>query len=192
MKMNIPSGIIDGNAEFAAIENFEIIGTVSGNIYTSFADIPVYFKDLEEEAIPENDRNIIEKRLIELQIPISRDEILKRWIWCTQGAYDGNPDLNIITGKVTQEVRLHCPFGQCYYGKSFCQRCISPLSIQETQITALIAAGLTDKQIAEQLNLSVYTITTHRRNIQDKLSSKLDRTVNAATIATFANKHGLI
>lgn len=43
------------------------------------------------------------------------------------------------------------------------------LSNREKEIVALVAKGLTNKEIANQLFLSVHTVTTHRRNIASKL-----------------------
>jgi len=44
----------------------------------------------------------------------------------------------------------------------------SQLSSRETEIIQLIAAGMTNKEIAEKLFLSIHTIKTHRKNIIKK------------------------
>ena len=44
-----------------------------------------------------------------------------------------------------------------------------PLSQREKEIIKLLVKGLTNKEIADQLCLSVYTVSTHRRNISNKL-----------------------
>jgi DNA-binding NarL/FixJ family response regulator len=46
---------------------------------------------------------------------------------------------------------------------------VSALSSRETEIIQLIAAGMTNKEIAEKLFLSVHTIKTHRKNIIKKI-----------------------
>jgi DNA-binding NarL/FixJ family response regulator len=43
------------------------------------------------------------------------------------------------------------------------------LSQREKEIVSCIVKGLTNKQIAEVLHLSVHTVMTHRRNISGKL-----------------------
>ncbi len=43
------------------------------------------------------------------------------------------------------------------------------LSIREQEVLVEIVNGLTNKEIAEKLNLSIHTVTTHRRNISTKL-----------------------
>jgi DNA-binding CsgD family transcriptional regulator len=44
-----------------------------------------------------------------------------------------------------------------------------PLSQREKEIVALVVKGMTNKEIAERLFLSVHTVITHRRNIARKL-----------------------
>jgi DNA-binding NarL/FixJ family response regulator len=45
----------------------------------------------------------------------------------------------------------------------------SNLSIREKEVIVEVVNGLTNKEIASKMNLSVHTIITHRRNISDKL-----------------------
>jgi DNA-binding NarL/FixJ family response regulator len=61
------------------------------------------------------------------------------------------------------------------------------LSERENEIIILIAEGLTNEQIAEQLFLSKHTINTHRKNIMSKLGVK-----NTAGIVMYAVKMNLI
>lgn len=63
----------------------------------------------------------------------------------------------------------------------------SPLSPQETKIVKLIADGSSSKDIASNLNLSVFTIQTHRRNINKKLHVN-----NTAELIKIASATGLI
>lgn len=44
------------------------------------------------------------------------------------------------------------------------------LSAREREIVCCIARGMSNKEIASHLNISVHTVTTHRRNISAKLS----------------------
>lgn len=46
------------------------------------------------------------------------------------------------------------------------------LSERELEITSLVCKGLTSKEIAEQLNISLHTVETHRKNILKKLNLK--------------------
>ena len=64
-----------------------------------------------------------------------------------------------------------------------------PISLSEREIgiVVLIAEGLTNQQIADQLFLSNHTINTHRKNIMAKLGVK-----NTAGIVMYAVKTNLV
>ena len=59
------------------------------------------------------------------------------------------------------------------------------LSQREKEIICCVAKGLSNKEIANELNLSVHTVTTHRRNISAKLQI---HTPAGLTIFAIANK----
>ena len=59
------------------------------------------------------------------------------------------------------------------------------LSGREREILVLLAQGLSNKEIADRLFLSVYTVMTHRRNICQKLNI---HSVSGLTIYAIANK----
>ena len=61
------------------------------------------------------------------------------------------------------------------------------LTERENEIIIMIAEGLTNAQIAEQLFLSNHTINTHRKNIMSKLGVK-----NTAGIVMYAVKTNLV
>jgi DNA-binding NarL/FixJ family response regulator len=61
------------------------------------------------------------------------------------------------------------------------------LSSREIQITQHIADGFTDREIAEKLELSSKTVSTHRKNILKKLNLK-----NTAMLIRYAVENKLI
>lgn len=61
------------------------------------------------------------------------------------------------------------------------------LSQRETEITTLIAKGMTSKEIATKLFLSPHTINTHRKNIMKKLGVK-----STSELVLYAVNVGLI
>lgn len=61
------------------------------------------------------------------------------------------------------------------------------LSVRENEVIALIAGGLTNKQIGTKLNLSPHTISTHRKNIMRKL-----RVNTVSEITMYAFRLGLV
>lgn len=60
----------------------------------------------------------------------------------------------------------------------------SVLSKREITVLKLVATGLTNKQIADRLFLSLHTITTHRKNIGNKLAIK---SVSGLTVYAIVN-----
>ncbi|WP_375448519.1 response regulator [uncultured Fibrella sp.] len=70
------------------------------------------------------------------------------------------------------------------FGDDFARRL--NLTFREVEIIRLIREGLTSEQIANRLNISFFTVKSHRKNIH----SKLDLT-NVADVIQFANKYGL-
>ena len=60
------------------------------------------------------------------------------------------------------------------------------LTEREVEVVRLIADGLSYTQIAELLELSAHTVTTHRRNVMQKLGVN-----NTAAVVMYAVKHGL-
>ncbi len=64
---------------------------------------------------------------------------------------------------------------------------IDGLSARETEVLGLVAKGLTNREIGEQLHIAENTVKNHLRNILDKLHLN-----NRAQAAAFAVRHGLI
>ena len=58
------------------------------------------------------------------------------------------------------------------------------LSGRETEVLRAVASGLTNKEIAEKLNISMNTVMTHRKNITAKLNIK---TVSGLTFYALMN-----
>jgi len=61
------------------------------------------------------------------------------------------------------------------------------LSNREREVLQLIAEGKTNKEIATKLNLSVYTIDSHRGKIMEKLNLH-----SVGELVRFAMKHGMV
>ena len=61
------------------------------------------------------------------------------------------------------------------------------LTQREVEVLRLVASGRTDREIAEDLIISVRTVTTHVGNILNKTGS-----ANRAEAASYANQHGLV
>ncbi|MDA1128583.1 MAG: response regulator transcription factor [Chloroflexi bacterium] len=61
------------------------------------------------------------------------------------------------------------------------------LTRREVEVLQLICGGKTDRQIGEELFISVNTVGNHVRNILNKTDS-----ANRAEAASYANQHGLV
>jgi len=61
------------------------------------------------------------------------------------------------------------------------------LTPRERQILALVAEGKTNKEIATSLNLSPYTVETHRKHVMQKLNLR-----NSAEVVLYAVRKGII
>lgn len=63
----------------------------------------------------------------------------------------------------------------------------SPLTPREQQVLRAVAQGRLNKQIADELNISLTTVVSHRKNITDKLRLK-----SVAELTIYAVMHGLV
>jgi DNA-binding NarL/FixJ family response regulator len=61
------------------------------------------------------------------------------------------------------------------------------LTLRELDVLQYIATGATDKEIAEKLSISIYTVKSHVRNILGKLHA-----ANRREAARLASRHGLL
>jgi DNA-binding NarL/FixJ family response regulator len=61
------------------------------------------------------------------------------------------------------------------------------LTSREREVLTMIAEGKTNKEIANSLNLSVYTVESHRGSVMDKLNLH-----NTGDIVRFALRNGLM
>lgn len=63
----------------------------------------------------------------------------------------------------------------------------SALTARETQVMEMLARGMTNREIAHDLDISVKTVDTHRGHVLKKLAVR-----NNAELARFAVKHGYV
>lgn len=77
--------------------------------------------------------------------------------------------------------------GQFNQDRQTTVRRTKPLSVREEQILRLIATGLTNPRIAQQLKLSIKTVQAHRSNIMAKLNLH-----DTASLVKYALRAGLV
>lgn len=61
------------------------------------------------------------------------------------------------------------------------------LSDRETDVLVLVAKGMSSKEIADKLNISIHTVNSHRKNITHKTGIK-----SVAGLAVYAMIHNLM
>jgi len=120
------------------------------------------------------------KSYLELKSHYKNDfRIVRQAVKCMFGSLDGMPD---ISGDFVNYEVVHCPLrGEelCPFSEKICNPASEHnLSFREVEVAKLIATGSTDKEVAEQLFLSVHTVSNHRKHIFKKLNlrSKQDLT----------------
>ena len=64
---------------------------------------------------------------------------------------------------------------------------VEQLTTRETEVLKLIVQGFTNRQVAEELSLSVRTVEGHRANLSEKLGLK-----SRVELVRYAKAHGLI
>lgn len=93
------------------------------------------------------------------------------------------PAVKALEKEIQTQGRAHSPNGRTVLnGEGERLELLSP---REKDIIMCVARGLSNKEIADNLNLSVHTVTTHRRNISTKLQI---HSTAGLTIYAIANK----
>ena len=145
--------------EFFAAGNEVYMIDLDGELKT-FDFFPLHVLDVLREEI-ESDKNL-EKALDELT---SGTDQIKQLIRCRYGAFNNQMDLK--DGKLEADY-VDCPLrSSCVYEGIICRR---ELTNRELEIVRLVADDLADKQIADRLGISVFTVGVHRAKIERKLN----------------------
>lgn len=112
---------------------------------------------------------------------VSRHQVLEKDMdgnaWIVMGIMDISPD-QVLTGQVKRTI-INRKTGEIIPPSLI--RAERKLTVREKEILLLIARGLLSKEIARKLNISIYTINNHRKNILSKLN--VDNMIEAINIA---------
>jgi len=181
---NFPAGLIDNNIEFFIdCDNVFIIEGGTVKLFEGITiDTVTLLKD-DLEAHPRAGKALDEMGITD---PIER---LKQYVKCRYADCNGMPDLT-LDGKSYPEFYDCGTHNQCKWEGKLCAAIQAPngfLTRREVELTKLIGRGLFDKEIAAKLNITLYTVETHRRNIEMKVGGgcKVD-------IARFAFENNII
>lgn len=151
------AAIIDRNPEFAVVK------TLSNINYFNATGHDVDIVIVNPAVIDYNDRLDIRSCLSATNIAIValthsnyEESVLRQYNECI-GIYDNYARI-IQKLKNAMEESSQSPKSD-----------LNELSGRERDILAAVAKGLTNKEIADEFNISVYTVISHRRNISQKL-----------------------
>lgn len=109
--------------------------------------------------------------------------IVSRFIRCNFGEYDALTfDINNAGVFNIEEVK--CPLrGECIFEGEICKaKMKTSLTAREEEVALLFSSGMTRQEIAQELNISIYTVIRHLFNIKARLKLK-----NSNQIISFFN-----
>lgn len=151
------AAIIDRNPEFAVVK------TLSNINYFNATGHDVDIVIVNPAVIDYNDRldirsclNTTNVAIVALTHSNYEESVLRQYNECI-GIYDNYARI-IQKLKNAMEESSQSPKSD-----------LNELSGRERDILAAVAKGLTNKEIADEFNISVYTVISHRRNISQKL-----------------------
>ena len=109
-----------------------------------------------------------------LNVQLSEKELIRSILMLAQRSHEKQGHMPDVVRQAQQlEVNNECPAPK--------------LTVRECDVLRGILQGLINKEIAEQLGISLATVITHRKNLTEKLGT---RSVSALTI--YAVTHGII
>lgn len=166
-----------------ALKNIINDSFVNNTIYefSCFDDINVFNEQLPDFIIFDlMSCELSEINISELRIKYNKSKFVRldRFIAKSDNLYD------IIISIISEKSEIIKSLKKAYPEK---EKYSSELSARENEIIALVAKGLTNNEIAEQLFISSHTVITHRKNIVKKLGIK---TVSGLTV--YAVLNGLV
>jgi DNA-binding CsgD family transcriptional regulator len=181
INQELPPGLVDANLEIYA-DGTKLMAVYNGS--------NMIFEKLPEEILQEF-FILLHKDTLALECLkksfSSKAEMLYQYVWCNFGGWNRSPDYD---GKLHTEY-WDCGFrGRCEFECKIC-KAVNPdtknLTERELQISKMIAIGLLDKEIADILNISINTATTHRQRIENKLNAP-----RRVDVASFIYKNNLL
>lgn len=180
----LPAGIIDENVEFFA-EDDQVFAIMDGDLKKPI-DWPAWLLEAIEKDMAKNPEAV--DALVELGLDQRLDMIIQ-YIKCRYSVLDNDPD---VVNRVLQDTEyVSCELrGSCPFEGKLCELFKAPFGVlthREIQVLRLIAEGLLDKEIADQLGVSSLTVPVHTRNLRTKIGAR-----NRSELIRFAYDHNLL
>lgn len=152
-------------------EDRRLLQKVYADIYSFYQRVP-----LEEKGLYRYDFNYRLQRADYRLIPVLQQTLF------LQTSPAGFPlielsvitDFSIYKSNAVVQLQIFKRQGGAYTSVAFNQydESLDKLTEREKEVLSLIAQGLTDKEIADEMEISLHTVKTHRKNILSKTSSR--------------------
>lgn len=94
---------------------------------------------------------------------------------------------SVMEGRPYYSPPIQEALGQIVRGRAETRRLLDELTDREREVLIAVAQGLSTKEIASRLDISVRTVETHRANLMRKLAIR-----SVALLTQFAIKEGLV
>lgn len=167
IKQDLPAGLEDKGVEFYFHQN-TLKCLHNGQRY-AWGEFPQWVIDRVEQdmlAHPEALRALIEWDLRQAK------EQMRQYIICRFGGFDAEADIS-ESGHIEYTEYFDCGRrGNCAHEGKLCSTIKAPngiLTKQEVAVLKLVSANKLNKEIADILNISEHTVSTHNQNIQTKI-----------------------
>jgi hypothetical protein len=185
MKNNFPAGLIDDKIEFFIDCNDVYI--IEYGVTMPFETLTPQVHNLLVADLKAHPAASFALYKMGITDPIQR---LKQYVKCRYAACNGSPDLTREGGSNSEfyDCGVH---NNCRWEGKLCALIQAPfgfLTPREVEIAKFIGLGALDKEIAVKLNISVFTVQAHRRNLEMKIKpggTKVD-------VARFAIENNII
>lgn len=179
----IPSGLTDKNIEFFSV-NGELYSISNGFRY-QFPEMPYDHVEFlsEQFHLDEIGQSTVEH--------LAEYDRLKTYSICRFGACNSTPDASPTGDIVDSHEYFNCGIrGKCPHEGKRCKEIVADngvISHRQLEIMKLVASGLYNKEIADQLNISENTVANHLANIFDKLGDR-----SRVVITSFVKERGIL
>jgi DNA-binding CsgD family transcriptional regulator len=178
----IPAGLADKNIEFFA-QDGELYSIQDGKRY-KFPEMPDEHLSF---LLKMYDEDLTGNQTVQHLTPKSR---LKVYSICRFGGCNATPDLTSEGDCMDPSEYYDCGIrGTCPYEGKRCKEIVAErgvISPRQLEIMKLVASGLFNKEIADQLQISESTVANHLANIFDKLGDR-----SRVVITSFIKERGI-
>lgn len=158
--------------EIVAREQNKVTAIYNGVIYSDYSELPKKARFALAKSISPYLREYDE--LARRYGALDAEE---RMVWCLFGSLDSAVDIDVSSGNAHVEVSSHC--SSCQYEHPFCRRMLPHLTHRQQECFMLMRQGKTDKEIAQTLGISYYTVIRHINNavsiIRDLTNTNITR-----------------